>query len=348
MASCASRAFWHSKGVKNMVLDIRDWREEATPVAETSLDQLLQGEPAQPHRLALSTDDLDQLLTIAEDSSDSRRLAAIDALSHDRSWLASLRMLRRIVRLAHQETDPRLAVALVQALRQCDEVAQFLTSKERTVVRAAAQGVPISRQTLAPITAALASGLPADVAAVLLDKIRRTHPSMIPYTIDCLLKCGPNESLLCAVLAHLPQIPLFSLFVEAGQPQTMAATSSVWQQAARIATEVLQAAPAAKLLRHLLSKCGEDAAFARTHARFLRGIAQRADTPLDADLIGHFERLTSGASEDKVARLAPLLVGFSGRLDGQAGQQAAALLENWKSRSASLKLKIYHLEQGIS
>lgn len=324
-----------------MVLDIRDWREEAAPVVETSLDQLLQGEQAQPHRLVLSTDDLDQLLTIAEDSGDSRRLAAIGTLSHHRSWLASLRMLRRIVRLAHQEPDPRLAAALVQALRQCDEVAQFLTSKERAVVREAAQGVPISRQTLAPITAALAAGLPADVAAVLLDKIRRTHPSMIPYTIDCLLKCGPDESLLRAVLAHLPQIPLFSFFVEAGQPQTMTS------QAARIATEVLQEAPSAKLLRHLLSKCGEDAAFARSHARFLRGIAQRADTALDADLIGHFERLTSGASEDKVARLAPLLVGFRGRLDSQAGQQAAALLENWKSRSASLKLKIYHLEQGI-
>ena len=330
-----------------MVLDIRDLREEAAPVVETSLDQWLQGEPTPPHRLVLSADDLEQLLTIAEDSSDSRRLAAIDILSHHRSWLASLRMLRRIVRLAHNEHAPRPAAALVQALRQCDEVAQFLTSNERAVVREAAQGVPISRQTLAPITAALTAGLPADVAAVLLDKIRRIHPSMVPYAIDCLLKCGPSESLLRAFLAHVPQIPLFAFFVEAGLPQAMASGTSVWQQAARSATEVLQAAPSAKLLRHLLSKCGEDAAFARTHARFLRGIAQRADTSLDADLIGHFERLSTGASEDKVARLAPLLVGFSGRLDGQAGQQAAALLENWKSRSASLKLKIYHLEQGI-
>ena len=330
-----------------MVLDIRDLREEAAPVAETSLDQLLQGEQAQP--LVLSADDLEQLLTIAEDSDDSRRLAAIDILSHHRSWLSSLRMLRRIVRLAHKEYDPRPAAALVQALRQCDEVAQFLTSKERAIAREAALGVPISRQTLAPITAALAAGLPADIAVALLDKIRRTHPSMVPYAVDCLLKCDPNESLLRAFLAHLPQVPLFSLCVEAGLPQTMVSTAQtrVWQQAARIATEVLQEAPSAKLLRHLLSKCGEDVAFARSHARFLHGIAQRADTSLDADLIGHFERLTSDASEDKVARLAPLLVGLSGRLDGQAGQQAAALLENWKSRSASLKLKIYHLEQGI-
>ena len=330
-----------------MVLDIRDLREEAAPVAETSLDQLLHGEQAQP--LVLSADDLEQLLAIAEDSNDGRRLAAIDTLSHHRSWLSSLRMLRRIVRLAHKEHDPSPAAALVQALRQCDEVAQFLTSKERAVAREAAQGVPISRQTLAPITAALATDLPADIAAVLLDKIHRTHPSMVPYAVDCLLKCDPNENLLRAFLAHLPQIPLFSLFVEAGLPQTMVSTAQtrVWQQAARIAIEVLQEVPSAKLLRHLLSKCGEDAAFARSHARFLHGISQRADTSLDADLIGHFERLTSDASEDKVVRLAQLLVGLSGRLDGQAGQQAVALLENWKSRSASLKLKIYHLEQGI-
>ena len=329
-----------------MVLDIRDLREESAPVAETSLDQLLDGEQAQP--LVLSADELDQLLAIAEDSDDSRRLAAIDILSHHRSWLSSLHMLRRIVRLAHKEHDPRPAAALVQALRQCDEVAQFLTSKERAVAREAAQGVPISRQTLAPITAALAAGLPTDIAAVLLDKIRRTHPSMVPYAVDCLLKCDPNESLLRAFLAHLPQIPLFALFVEAGQPQTISTTQTrVWQQAARITTEILQEAPSAKLLRHLLNKCGEDAAFTRSHARFLHGITQRADTSLDADLIGHFERLTSGASEDKVARLAQLLVGLSGRLDGQAEQQAAALLENWKSRSASLKLKIYPLEQGI-
>ena len=332
-----------------MVLDIRDLREEAAPVAETSLDQLLHGEQAQSHPLVLSADELEQLLAIAEDSGDSRRLAAIDTLSHHRSWLSSLRMLRRIVRLAHKEHDPRPAAALVQALRQCDEVAQFLTSKEHAVAREAALGVPISRQTLAPITAALAAGLPTDIAAVLLDKIHRTHPSMVPYAVDCLLKCDPNEHLLRAFLAHLPQVPLFSLFVEAGLPQTMVSTAQtrVWQQAARIATEVLQEVPSAKLLRHLLSKCSEDAAFARSHARFLHGIALRADTSLDADLIGHFERLTSGASEDKVIRLAQLLVGLSGRLDGQAEQQAVALLENWKSRSASLKLKIYHLEQGI-
>ena len=40
-----------------MVLDIGDWREEAAPVAEISLDQLLQGEHAQPHRSVLSADD---------------------------------------------------------------------------------------------------------------------------------------------------------------------------------------------------------------------------------------------------------------------------------------------------
>ena len=144
-----------------MVLDIRDLREETAPVAETSLDQLLQGEQPQLHRLVLNAGDLEQLLAIAEDPDDSQRLAAIDILSHHRSWLSSLHMLRRIVRLAHKEHTPRLAAALVQALRQCDEVAQFLTSKERAVAREAAQGVPISRQTLAPITAGTSRGPPS-------------------------------------------------------------------------------------------------------------------------------------------------------------------------------------------
>lgn len=332
-----------------MVLDIRGLREESAPVAETSLDQLLRGEQAQPQQLVLSADDLQQLLTIAEDADDSRRLAAIGLLSHHRSWLASLGMLRRIVQLVRQERDPRPAAALVQALRQCDEVAQFLTSKERAVAREAALGVPISRQTLPPIAAALAAGLSADIASVLLDKIRRTHPSMVPYAVDCLLKCDPNESLLHAFLAHLPQVPLFALFVDPGLPQAAIAPAQVriWQQAAHLATQVLQAVPSAKLLRHLLSKISADAAFARNHARFLHGIAQRADSALDADLIGHLERLTAGASEDEVARLAQLLVGLNRRIDGQVGKQMAALLENWKSRSAALKLKIYHLEQGI-
>ena len=72
-----------------MVLDIRDLRPQVEPVAETSLDQLLHGEQAQLHGLVLSAEDLEQLLTIAENSGDSRRLAAIDILSQHRSWLSS-------------------------------------------------------------------------------------------------------------------------------------------------------------------------------------------------------------------------------------------------------------------
>ena len=86
----------------------------------------------------------------------------------------------------------------------------------------------------------------------------------------------------------------------------------------------------------------------RRHARFLQRTVQRTDSSLGADLIGHLERLTFRASEDKVARLAQLLVGLSGQLDGEAGHRATQLLEDWKGRSAALKLKIYHLEQGIS
>jgi hypothetical protein len=74
---------------------------------------------------------------------------------------------------------------------------------------------------------------------------------------------------------------------------------------------------------------------------------RRADVDLGADLVGHVERLTFGASEDKVARLAQSLVDLSARLDGAAVDKMHSLLEEWKRRSADLKLKIYHLEQGI-
>ena len=74
---------------------------------------------------------------------------------------------------------------------------------------------------------------------------------------------------------------------------------------------------------------------------------RRADANSGADLVGHVERLTFGASEEKVARLAQSLVDLSTRLDGAAVDKVHTLLKQWKSRSADLKLKIYHLEQGI-
>ena len=79
----------------------------------------------------------------------------------------------------------------------------------------------------------------------------------------------------------------------------------------------------------------------------MRGVLQGADTRIGADLIAHLERLTFRATEEKVERLAQLLVELSGKLEGDASERAASLLESWKNRSANPKLKIYHLQQGL-
>ena len=350
-----------------MVLDIRNLRAaapvSAPPPSGPDLDQLLEiatnarpGEQARAieelRLLVPSATGLERLLEIAEDPNDGRRLAAIQMLGYYRSWLASAKAMRRMVGLTHKERDPAIAAALVWALRQCDEAAEFLAREERAVVCEAALGTPISRQTLAPILTALAGCPPADIEGVLLSKFRGMHPSLVRYVVDLLLELQPGDNLLRKLLAGLPQLPLFELFVEAGQtaPRVLAEAEQarLWQRMARIAAQYLQDEPSTELMRHLLSKSGEDEPFARRHARFLQRTVLRTDSSLGADLIGHLERLTFRASEDKVARLAQLLVGLSEQLDGEAGHRAAQLLEDWKARSAALKLKIYHLEQGIS
>ncbi len=351
-----------------MVLDIRHLSEESAPVVDASpvgpdLDQLLEdatsarsGEQARAieelRLLVPSESGVERLFEIAENLDDRRRLAAIQMLGYHRSWLASPRAMRRIMELAHKERDLRVAIALVWTLRQCDEAAEFLGHEDRAVVREAVLGTPVSRQALVPIVGALVARLPVDLESILLGKFRNIHPSLVRYMVDRLLESQPGESLLRVLLACLPQLPLFELFVEMGPTPTQvfadAEQARVWQRMARIAAQSLQEGPSTELMRHLLSRSGEDESFARRHARFLQRTVQQTDPSLGADLIGHLERLTFRASEDKVARLAQLLVGLSEQLDGEAGHRAATLLEDWKGRSAALKLKIYHLEQGIS
>ena len=351
-----------------MVLDTRELRRDAAPIPEApaagpGLDHLLdrasgvlpraQARAIEELRLLVpSPAGLERLREIAADAADKKRRTAIQMLGYHRSWLASAKAMRQMVGLARRERDPEVVAALVWSLRQCDEAAEFLAHPAAEVAREAALGTPISRQTLSPILAALAGGLPAGIEEVLLGKFRGMHPSQVRYAIDLLLELHPSEGLLQTLLGGLAQLPLFEIFVESGQtaPRALAEAEQarVWQRMARIASQILQDGPSTELMRYLLSKSGEDEAFARRHARFLQRTVQRTDSSLGADLIGHLERLTFRASEDKVARLAQLLVGLSEKLEGEAGHRATQLLENWKGRSAALKLKIYHLEQGIS
>ena len=100
------------------------------------------------------------------------------------------------------------------------------------------------------------------------------------------------------------------------------------------------------LVRHLVSNTARDDAFARRHAAFLEA-AGKTGAVFSPELLHDLARLTATASNEKLSRLAELLVELSGRLEGDSARRAEALLEEWKTRSPDLKLMIYHLQQGV-
>ena len=304
---------------------------------------------------------MELLWKILATEGDPRRLLAVQMLGHQRQWLSSRFRLKQVLDFARRERDSAVGSALVWCLRQRNEICEFLRHQTESMVREAALGLPANRQTLPHLFEALLTGpgpglrpeVWSEIERVLLSKLRGIHPSLVRDLIDLLLEREWDESAnrLISLFECLPQLPLFELFLEERQlpgwnPQqgANAARARTWQQCARTVRQVLEQAPTRELLRHLLARSGEDEAFARRHAQFLRGVMQAADP--DLDLITHFERLTFRAAEEKVARLAQLLVELSDRLEGEAGAQAAALLEDWKSRSPDLRLKIYHLQLG--
>jgi hypothetical protein len=302
-------------------------------------------------RLSVPSEEGIELLRNIVDTADARRLLAAQMLGHHRIWLATAAGVRHQVALARDETDPAVAAALVWGLHQCDEVAEFIGHADAHVAREAALATPISRRTLSPILAAFrAEGRP-EVERILLHKMQQIHPSLVRYLVDLLVEGSWGDRALRGLFASLPQMPLFELFLDGRQPaawaQGDAERARFWQRLVRLVSAVLVECPGTELMRYMLSRSGDDESFARRHAQLLRSAVQRADADLGAALVGHVERLTFGASEDKVIRLAQSLVDLSVRLDGEAANKVNSLLEEWKSRSADLKLKIYHLEQGI-
>ena len=252
---------------------------------------------------------------------------------------------------ARENEASAVVAALVWGLRQRDEAAEFIVHTDNAVAREAALATPVSRRTLSPILAGLRAGIRPEVERILLHKLHQIHPSLVRYLVDLLVEGSWGEEALRGLFASLPQMALFELFLDTRHPAAWALVDTestrFWQRLVRLASDVLVAGPGRELLRHLLSRSGDDEAFARRHGSFLRDAVRRADANSGADLVGHVERLTFGASEEKVARLAQSLVDLSTRLDGAAVDKVHTLLEQWKSRSADLKLKIYHLEQGI-
>jgi len=298
-----------------------------------------------------SEEGIELLRAIVADVADVRRLLAAQMLGHHRIWLATAAGVRRQVVLAREEEDSVVAAALVWGLHQCDEAAEFIGHADSQVAREAVLATPISRRTLSPILAALRAENRPEVERILLHKMHQIHPSLVRYLVDLLAEGSWGDEALRSLFASLPQMPLFELFLDGRQPAAWALgdaeRSRFWQRLVRLVSSVLVECPGNELMRYLLSRSGDDESFARRHAQLLRAAVQRADADLGAVLVGHVERLTFGASEDKVVRLAQALVDLSVRLDGDAANKVNSLLEEWKSRSADLKLKIYHLEQGI-
>lgn len=367
-----------------MVLDIRDLRgddgprpvEPVTPVSispSRTLEQLLEraAGAASPVEQARAVEQLRQVIPGAEGmeylfavlgTADDpvRRLVAAQILGFHRQWLSSRSRVKQLVQFARQATDEAMAGALVWALRQRTEACEFLADPRPSVAIEAALGVPANRQTLPLLLDALERLEPpfhqAEVGRVLLGKLRALHPSLARTLVELLLeRSGPaGATRLVSLLEWLPQVPLFEIFIEEQRApdegprgEEDAVRSRARQQLTRAARRLLEEAPSAELLRHLLTRSGEDDAFVRRHDGFLRAAMRQADRQAGPELVSHLEHLTFKASEEMVARLAQSLVELSGHLDGPAAAQAAALLESWKGRSAELKLRIYQLQHKL-
>ncbi len=301
---------------------------------------------------------LELLWRVLESEGDPRRLVAAQMLGFHRAWLVSSSGVRRLLKGLRCERDAEVAEALVWCLRQRSEIGEFITHPSQSLAREAALGLPLNRDTLGPLAHALLSACPPQVERVLLDKLGHLHPSLVRALVDQFHQDHaqvPSER-FSPIFSRLPQVPLFEIFLEErsalawdpqqGFAQTVAAQS--WHRLARSAELALCQQPSLELLRYLFNRCGENDAFARRHAHFLQATLNRTGPDAGPELLEHLERLTASASEDKVVRLAQLLVELSARLDGQAENKAAELLEDLKSRSADLKLKIYHLQQGLA
>lgn len=364
-----------------MVLDARHFisdtqldaspAQPAAPSATADLGVLLGQvvQPGEPAAQARAVEQLRQLMPTPEgqetiwgilgQAADPRRLAAAQLLGYHRQWLSSPSGIRRVLAQAREEQDPAVQGALVWSLRQAEEVQEFLLHPNSPVAREAVLGLPLGRKTLASLVRAFKAGLVPDLERILLHKLRGLHPPLLADLVAHLLEEEWTEvesEGLGALFCSLPQLPLFELFVEErGKPEwasekglASAGRARNWHLFSRLAERALQRGPTIELLRHLLGRSSEDEAFARRHAPFLRLALNQADALLGPELLKHFERLTFKASEDRLVRLAQLLVELSFRLEGPSGVQATSLLEEWKQRSPGLKLKIYHLQQRLA
>ena len=376
----AARPPWTAE---DMVLDIRHLGQgdpdEAQPAKESpqagegshdpDLEALVTsasaGDPAERAQAAArlrvlvpTEEGFERLCRIVEVQADPRRLAAIQVLGFHRQWLFSRSAELRVLGWARGEDDPVAVTSLVWVLRQREAVQEFLLHPDAAVAREAALGLPVNPETIESLLDALLAGVDPEAGHVLAEKLPGLHPNLAERSVEHLLRVsGPvDDEALRQVLSHLPQPPVFELLVEGrSQPAwTMDPTpreterQQEWRRMARLAAQLLQAHPAAPLIRFLVNRSVADEAFGRRHAAFLQRAMDSTREQIGPDVLDDLERLTVGASEDRVELMARLLMSLGDKIAGEGSRsQASDLLEKWKGMSPALKLKIFHLQQGL-
>ena len=300
---------------------------------------------------------IDLLCSIVESETDARRLVAAQMLGHHRHWLSSKSAIDRVVRWAMAEKDPEVGAALVWILRGNDEVEAFLLHGMIGMAREAALGLPLKTSTLPAMVRTLSVGRSPDIDRVLLEKLSGIGVELVPQVIDLVfqMEAFPEEEDLLPLFAALPQAPLFEMFIagvgtpewDSSQSDKEAARVVAWHRVARVAERTLRNSPDAELVRYLVNRSARDDTFARRHASFLKAAAMNTDALFGPEIIEDLERLTVDASEERLLRMAEMLMDLAAKLEERSGSQAEALLQEWKEKSPNLKLKIYHLEQGL-
>lgn len=329
------------------------------------LTRLAEGEGADQARaveelriLVPSAEGIERLCAIVEDAADVRRVPALQVLGYHRQWLSSRSQLDRVMVWARVEEDPEAAAAMTWLLRGRDVLQEFLLHPIAAVAREAALGVPLGAVTLDAALDALLVGRGPDIDRILTQRLGGMHPSLTEPAVEHLLNVADHvtDEALRHVLTTLSQEPLFEQLVEGrsrpawtAEPDSEAtAQLQRWHHVARLASQILMASPSAELVRYLVNRSAADDTFARRHASFLKAAMENTQDAFGLEVIDDLERLTVHASDDRLERMARLLMDLSDKIAGGESQsQVSDLLEKWKQRSPELKLKIFHLQQGL-
>ncbi len=334
-----------------------DLEELLTLLAEG--DGVRQAEAADQLRVLVPSDEgIERLCAVVEDTGDARRLPAVQVLGFHRQWLASHSQMERVLVWIRVEEDPEVVTAITWLLRGRDVLQELLLHPVVGVAREAALGLPVGETTLKALLDALLVGRGPDIDRILTQRLASLHSSLTSRAVDYILNVADRVTgdALRHVLAQLPPQPMFELFVEGrSRPEwttepTAQDTEQLqsWHHVARLASQSLLQAPSGELIRYLVNRSAADDTFARRHASFMKAALGNTQDVIGPELLDDLERLTVNATDDRLERMARMLMDLSDKIaGGESHSHVSDLLEKWKSRSPALKLKIYHLQQGL-